>query len=66
MRDEAFWAAATAAAVDADAADLLAGARGLFHIPGRMIYLDGNSLGPTPHASAREIDRACARNGRRA
>lgn len=58
MRDEAFWAAATAAAVDADAADPLAGARALFHIPERLVYLDGNSLGPMPHASAREIDRA--------
>lgn len=34
-----------------DAADPLAGMRGLFAIPEGVVYLDGNSLGPLPRAT---------------
>lgn len=41
-----------------DAADPLAGKRAAFRIPPGLIYLDGNSLGPAPHAALRELARA--------
>ncbi|WP_374652009.1 kynureninase [Dongia sp.] len=39
-----------------DASDPLAAARDRFHLPEGVIYLDGNSLGALPKATARRID----------
>ena len=39
-----------------DAADPLAGCRERFALPDGVIYLDGNSLGPMPKATARVLD----------
>jgi kynureninase len=38
-----------------DAADPLAGHRARFHLPAGVVYLDGNSLGALPKATARRI-----------
>jgi kynureninase len=49
--------ALTRAACEAlDAADPLAGWRERFVLPDGVIYLDGNSLGPLPKATARVLD----------
>ncbi len=40
-----------------DAADTLAAFRDEFHLPAGVIYLDGNSLGPLPKATAAEVAR---------
>ena len=40
-----------------DAADPLAEYRGRFHIPGGVIYLDGNSLGPVPKATPARLEQ---------
>jgi kynureninase len=39
-----------------DAADPLARFRAAFDLPQAVIYLDGNSLGPLPHAAAARVD----------
>ena len=38
-----------------DADDVLAPMRGRFHLPEGVIYLDGNSLGPMPKATAARV-----------
>ena len=38
-----------------DAADGLASCRARFELPDGLIYLDGNSLGPTPRATAGSV-----------
>jgi len=44
-----------------DAADPLASLRELFELPAEQIYLDGNSLGPLPKATAARVQRTIAR-----
>ncbi len=44
-----------------DAADPLAGMRGLFAIPEGIVYLDGNSLGPLPRATPARLAEVAAR-----
>ncbi len=39
-----------------DAADPLRAARGRFELPGDLIYLDGNSLGPPPASALRQLE----------
>ena len=58
---EMFWAEAGQRAIALDAADPLAPMRDLFHLPGDVIYLDGNSLGPAPKAVFDEVDAAARR-----
>jgi len=55
---EMFWAEAGRRADALDATDPLAPMRALFHLPGDVIYLDGNSLGPAPKAVFDEVDSA--------
>ncbi|MCU1396826.1 MAG: Kynureninase [Ilumatobacteraceae bacterium] len=43
-----------------DAADPLAGLRAQFALPPGVVYLDGNSLGPTPVTVAERVQRAIA------
>ena len=43
-----------------DAADPLAPLRGLFHIPDGLVYLDGNSLGVLPAATAARVAQVVA------
>lgn len=45
------------AAVELDRGDPLAAMRDLFALPGELIYLDGNSLGPLPHATVGAVHR---------
>ena len=61
MADDSFWSQALADAESADAADPLAGFRSRFRLPPGLIYLDGNSLGPAPHAALRAIADAAER-----
>lgn len=49
-----------AAAAALDAHDPLASFRDRFHLPPGLIYLDGNSLGPLPHATRRRIAQVIA------
>src|SRR5260370_14096174 len=46
-----------------DAADPLRGFRDGFKIPERVIYLDGNSLGPIAQAAASLLNRTIAQEG---
>lgn len=39
-----------------DANDPLKAKRAEFHLPEGLLYLDGNSLGPMPHAAARRVE----------
>ncbi len=50
------WTRATCEALDAE--DPLAALRGQFVLPGGVIYLDGNSLGPLPAATADRVAAA--------
>jgi kynureninase len=45
------YTAALAEAARLDDADVLAPHRKAFHLPEGLVYLDGNSLGPLPHAA---------------
>jgi len=56
MLDIAVTSRAAAEALDRD--DPLAGKRAAFDIPGGVIYLDGNSLGPLPHVARDALHRA--------
>ena len=58
MAEDSFWSRALAEAEAADTADPLAGFRDRFRLPPGVIYLDGNSLGPAPHAALRAIAEA--------
>ena len=46
-----------AACAALDARDPLADQRALFHLPEDLFYLDGNSLGPLPHAVGERVRR---------
>lgn len=50
-----------AACLARDAADPLAACRQAFALPPDLIYLDGNSLGPLPHAAAARVADTVAR-----
>ncbi len=49
------WTMLAARAAELDRQDALAPFRGRFHVPEGMIYLDGNSLGLLPHATAERM-----------